>query len=472
MRQVPCPLHRAAVAVPEAPAILDQRGALTYAELDRHVSEAAGRLAELGLGDGARVALFMDKNREYVVLVLALIRAGAVACPLSTRLPPPGVPAFLENAGCRALISDEEELLAATESAISVLSAEAFLAGESLAESSSPGSMELGQPATVVFTSGSSGSPKAALHTFANHYHNALGSNENIPLAAGDRWLHSLPLYHVGGLSILFRCLLAGAAVVLPEPGEKVGESISRYVITHASLVTTQLRRLLDEGASPDHLKAVLLGGSGIPASLLSEAASRGLPVRTSYGLTEMASQVTATAGSSLAELRTSGRVLPHRELRIASDGEILVRGHTLFAGYIEGGVLRSAGDDEGWFHTKDVGALDEERRLIVHGRKDNLFISGGENIQPEEIEGALCTIEDVSQAIVVPVPDEEWGYRPVAFVRSAGAVEPGRLRKALEEVLPGFKIPSAFYEWPEESGREGMKVDREAFRERARRMS
>ncbi len=473
-RLIPCPLRTAAARSPGAAAIVGEGGGVTYAELDRRVSAAAKRLAERGCGAGSRVALCMEKSREYIVVLVALIRIGAVACPLSTRFPPRRAVSLLTTAGCRAVISDDEDLLGATEPAILALSPEALLENDPPGEPENHGTINLDQPATIVFTSGSSGKPKAALHTFANHYYNALGSNENIPLAPGDLWLHSLPLYHVGGLSILFRCILAGATIALPEPGERIGEAISRYGITHASLVATQLRRVLDEGASPENLKVVLLGGSGMPASLLEEAVSRGFPVRASYGLTEMASQVTTTSGSSPTELRTSGRILPHRELSIASDGEILVRGQTLFAGYVENGVVASPVDSEGWFHTKDVGSLDEEGCLIVRGRKDNLFISGGENIQPEEIEAALTTIEGVVEAVVVPVPDGEWGRRPVAFVRMAAGeeMEPDRLRKSLEPLLPRFEIPAAFHEWPEDSGSESMKVDREAFRERARRMS
>jgi O-succinylbenzoic acid--CoA ligase len=311
------------------------------------------------------------------------------------------------------------------------------------------------------------------LHTFGNHYFSALGSNANIALEPQDRWLHSLPLYHVGGVSIVFRCLLAGASVALPEPVAPLGEAIARRGATHLSLVSTQLLRLLtEEGFDPSGLKAILLGGGPTPDYLLEEALARELPVHTSYGLTEMASQVTATPpGASREELRTSGRPLPHRELTISDDGEILVRGETLFAGYLEGQAVDLPIDADGWFHTKDLGELDAEDYLRVRGRKDNLFISGGENVQPEEIEEALCLLEGVEEAVVVPVPDPEFGLRPAAFVRTTGGVvEAKNLAQALEPVLARFKIPVAFYEWPE--GIRGMKADRIALAERARRDS
>ena len=198
---------------------------------------------------------------------------------------------------------------------------------------------------------------------------------------------------------------------------------------------------------------------------------ARGLPVFTSYGLTEMASQVTTTRpGAGAAERETSGRLLPHRLLRIAADGEILVRGETRFRGYVDEAMLHEPFDAEGWYATGDLGRLGEDSLLRVEGRKDNLFISGGENVQPEEIESALAACEGVAQAVVVPVPDAEFGYRPVAFVRLEGRVPEEDLRRALERRLPRFKMPRVFLPWPEEYA-EGLKPDRRRLRELASRL-
>jgi O-succinylbenzoic acid--CoA ligase len=211
------------------------------------------------------------------------------------------------------------------------------------------------------------------------------------------------------------------------------------------------------------------MGGGPVPASLVDEAVARGLPIHTSYGLTEMASQVTTTPpGAPLEELHTSGRVLPGREVSISEDGEILVRGETLFAGYVDGKKLDCPLDEDGWFHTGDLGELDENGYLRVRGRRDNLFISGGENVQPEEIEEALYRLKGVDEAVVVPVPDPEFGARPVAFVRTERDFRD--LAPELEKVLPRFKIPTAFHPLPEQA-RRGMKADRAALRERARRL-
>lgn len=463
---VPCPLRSAALAAPRAAAIVGTRGITSYEELDRMVSAAALHLG--GLEPGSRVALHLPKDERHVALVLALIRAGHVACPVSDRLPPEGVALLLERAACSALISEDQEFLQTAGVGLLRPAPEALLReGKQRAE---PADIPHERPATIIFTSGSSGAPKAALHRFGNHYYSALGSNANIALRPGDRWLHSLPLYHVGGLSILFRCLLAGATVALPLPGTSLGESIASFGATHVSLVSTQLSRLLRESVDLGGLEAVLMGGGPVSPSLVDEALARGLPLYTSYGLTEMASQVTTTPpDASIEELRTAGRALPNREVSISEIGEIIVRGETLFAGYVEGEELDRPLDQEGWFHTGDLGELDEEGYLRVGGRIDNLFISGGENIQPEEIEAALCRLEEIDDAVVVPVPDEEFGARPVAFVRTNDG-EQRDLARELEPVLPQFKIPISFHPWPDEA-RRGMKANRADLGERARRL-
>jgi o-succinylbenzoate---CoA ligase len=462
---VPCPLRAAALSAPDTVAIIGSQGTITYDELDGRVASAASRLRELE--PGSRVALYLPKDEHYVTLMLAVIRAGHVACPVSDRLPPRGVAQLLERAACAALISDDDDLLRSAGAGLYRWKPEHLPEDRQRGE---PADIPLERPATTVFTSGSTGTPKAALHTFGNHHYNALGSNANIMLRPGDRWLHSLPLYHVGGISILFRCLLAGATIALPGHGTPIGASIAGLGATHVSLVSTQLLRLLREDTELARLKAVLMGGGPVSASLVDEALLRGLPIHTSYGLTEMASQVTTTPpGASLEALRTAGRVLPEREVSISQEGEILVRGATLFAGYVEGKTLDLPLDTDGWFHSGDLGAWDENGYLRVLGRQDNLFVSGGENIQPEEIEEVLSALPGVESAVVVPVDDPEFGQRPVAFVKTEG-YEPGDLTPKLREFLPGFKVPTTFHPWPENAQR-GMKPDRNALRERARQL-
>ena len=197
----------------------------------------ADRLRALGCGPDVRVGLYLPNGWRYLVLLMAAIRVGAIACPLSTREPTTRLRALLRQVDSRLLITDEPVDL----EGVVVLRQEDGVRQAVQDAGDVPPMLPLGRPGSVVFTSGSSGSPKAALHTFGNHYWNARGSNENISLTAGDRWLLSLPLYHVGGLAIFFRCLLAGAAVVIPAAEALRQHPLAVLGITHASMVATQL---------------------------------------------------------------------------------------------------------------------------------------------------------------------------------------------------------------------------------------
>ncbi len=460
------------------PALISADRCMDYARFLQATDNAVQCLKNAGIRKGDRLAIVADTSPDFVVLLAALLKMRAVACPLSPRHPPATLWAMADKVGAGALIIDARHPMRRDASKTIHMEILGGVIDASAPEAVEAGRMDLDQDATIIFTSGSSGLPKAALHSFANHYYSALGANENISLNPGDRWLLTLPLYHVGGIGVVFRCLLAGAAVVIPDRGEPLGAAMGRFAATHISLVATQLRRLLNEGTSravAAGLKAVLLGGSAVSPELIRQAHKRGFPICLSYGLTEMASQVTTThPGDPLERCLTSGKGLSHREVRISREGEIYVRGKTLFKGYVDKTRCISPKDTKGWFHTSDLGSLDSHGYLSVTGRKDNLFISGGENIQPEEIEKILCRLEDVEQALVVPVPDTEFGHRPAAFVQTRGGrpIQAPAYVSFLEERLPRFKIPVWFFPWPEALKPAGLKPSRKSFAALAEKLS
>ena len=412
--------------------LITSETALSRRDFFRAVGGASDWLHRQGVICGERVALMLPPGPELLSLLFGCWRLGAIACLPSTRLPAAAVDTFLAEVGCSRRII-EYTLTLGSEWQLS-------LPDE--------------QQVTLLWTSGSGASPKAAVHTWDNFVSNARGSNANIVLGPGDRWLLALPLYHVGGLSIVVRCLLAGAALVLPGAEQKAPP-------THVSMVATQFLRM--ENAEKQNYKAILLGGSALPRLLIERAYRTGLPIHTSYGMTEMASQIATTPpGADLEALCSSGKVLPEREVKVSNTGEILVKGKPLFQGYWDPQGLRRPLDEEGWFATGDLGYFDARGYLHITGRKDNMFISGGENIQPEEIEQVLLRFLGVIQVMVVPRVDPEFGQRPVAFIE--GFYQEGALKNYLAERLPKFKHPVAFYPWPEVLLISGIKPRRADF--------
>lgn len=461
MNTVDAPLEVHARERGDRPAVITPAGRISYRELYRRVRAAADTLEAAGIERHDRVGLFMEDRLDLLILIQALFHRGAIAAPLSTRTPIGRLAELLTRIDGRCLITDRDAVRRRVKN--TVHSDPLMTRRPETADG--PTSFNLDAPATIVFTSGSSGRPKPVLHSHGNHYFSARGSNENISLTPRDRWLLSLPLYHVSGLAIVFRSLIAGAAVVIPDPNAPLSQSLSAYRATHVSLVATQLRKLLADASAPfEHVRAILLGGGSIPDTLIDEAYDRNLPIHVSYGLTEMSSQVTTTPPEpTRQQLHTSGKLLPYRELDIAQDGEILVRGPTLFQGYIDEQSLDPQRDADDWYHTGDIGRIDTDGNLHVLGRKDNMFVSGGENIHPEEIESALEHLPSVDEAVVVPVCDEEFGFRPVAFIRWESVSRPlDELREQLTSSLARFKLPVAVLAWPEDASSAGLKLDRD----------
>ena len=304
--------------------------------------------------------------------------------------------------------------------------------------------------ASIVFTSGSTGNPKAVAHTTEQHIASASGLLEQFKFSIGDTWLLSLPMYHVSGLAIVYRWLVAGATLKIGDQG--LDKDIEHC--THASLVATQLRRLL-ESKCPLALSHVLLGGSHIPNSLALEANRRGITTWLGYGMTEAASTVTA---KPIDEHDTAGAVLAHRTLKVVKQ-RIYIGGKTLASGYYYQRKLTPLVDADGWFDSKDLGEWVGDQISII-GRADNQFISGGENIHCEEIEQALNQLSAVRMAMIIPVEDNEFGFRPVAIIDCDELPSKDEFERQLQGKLERFKFPVAYYRMPsiEQSG---IKVSR-----------
>jgi O-succinylbenzoic acid--CoA ligase len=423
-------------------------------------------LLDAGVKPGDIVGLLAQNGSPYAQAVHAITRAGAVLMPLNLRLTPAELRWQIEDAGARFLLHDGAQ--AETASSLPALRCVALeslparpgiLDGRASTPSSEP-RYELSALHSVVYTSGTTGRPKGAVLTYGNHLWSATASALNLGLRPDDRWLACLPLFHVGGLSILLRSVIYGATAVV-HPGfdaARVNAAIDNHGITLISVVANMLQRMLDERDGrpyPSSLRCVLLGGGPAPEPLLRRCAESGVPVVQTYGLTETASQIaTLSPEDALRKLGSAGKPLFGAELRIlvqggaacppGEAGEIVVRGPSVTPGYLNRPDETAAAIRDGWLHTGDLGFVDEEGYLYVLDRRDDLIVSGGENVYPAEVEAALQSHPDVLEAGVYGAPDERWGRAPVAVVvLRAGAVPDAEVLLAFcHERLAAYKVP------------------------------
>jgi O-succinylbenzoic acid--CoA ligase len=294
---------------------------------------------------------------------------------------------------------------------------------------SGPGEGVAEGTAVIIGTSGSTGVPKGVELSAAALRHSARASMDRVGARPGERWLCCLPVTHVAGLQVLVRSLTGGTEPVLAERADP--ETVASAGCAYVSLVPAQLQRLLQAGVPLTGYSSVLLGGAAAPAGLLTAARDAGVPVVTTYGMTE-------TCGGCVYD----GVPLDGVRAEVRDDGRIWISGPVLFSGYLGG----SRAPADGWFRTGDLGALDAAGRLAVRGRADDVINTGGHKVVPGEVAAALQACPGVREAAVVGQPDPEWGERVVAVVVPADPGAPPALellRRHVREQLPRYAIPS-----------------------------
>ncbi|MFK7898083.1 MAG: o-succinylbenzoate--CoA ligase [Myxococcota bacterium] len=481
---------------------------LSHGDLARGCEQVACQLESLGLTRGDVVAILAPPSLAGVCVLHAFLASGVVMLPLNARLSQVELQEALVSTSVRALLVSDDgganhgdasgasarEAAAAADCGLFVMSSifDRGAGPQLIAERGCvdrPASVAQRQrlaeqgAALILRTSGTTGRPKGAVLSLANLLASASASSALLETTERDRWLLCMPLFHIGGLSILVRSVLDASSVVLHSgfDAERVTESLDRDGITCVSFVATMLQRLLairGERRAPTSLRVLLLGGGPATKGLLSRAVDLGYPVSPTYGLTEAASQVATRPpwrpspdpddhAAGLEPLPGVGiRIVPETSKSLARgegvEGEIEVRGPNVMLGYLDapdttdttdatdgaGEVLRN-----GWLRTGDFGRIDSAGRLRVLDRRSDLILSGGENIYPAEIESVLEEHENVEEAAVVGRVDADFGARPIAFiVLREGASLAGdenaaerELRAHCEARLARFKVPVAF---------------------------
>jgi o-succinylbenzoate---CoA ligase len=418
--EIPAWLERAAARVPGHTALETPQEAWTYARLLDAAGAGAAALQARGVARGEKVAIVLPAGPAFVQALHACLLLGAVAVPVDPRL------AALEQervgAGAAALVDEPLPL-----------------DGTRLAAGARH---ELDDVALIVHTSGTTSAPRPVELTYGNLLWSAFGSGAALGAPENERWLCTLPLSHVGGLSILVRSAIYGTTAVVHERFEtdRALHALSDGGATIASLVATTLARLLDAGLSqPPALRCALTGGGPVPAALRERALDAGVPVSLTYGLTESCSQATTLPAAALEDrAHTAGPPLFCTRLRLAGDGEIMLAGPTL---------ARSARLQDGWLATGDLGRLDARGWLQVVGRKADTIVSGGENVAPAEVEAVLEAYPQVIEAAVVGRPHEEWGEMVSAWIVTAPGehVDWDELIAHCRRSLAAYKVPKDF---------------------------
>jgi acyl-CoA synthetase (AMP-forming)/AMP-acid ligase II len=450
-------------------AIADEAGAWTYRQFFVRICRFANALRGLGLQAGDRVALLIPDIREYLEADYGIMAAGLVRVPLDPRATRADLVALLRHAGARALVThasfaDKTADLARDLDGLQhviVIGTRAAIDYETLlatAADTPPPDVDLGALATLNFSGGTTGAPKAIMLRHRNLLTVAHATANGFEIAADSVFLNVRPLWPIAQV-VMMSHLYAGATVALRRfAPERWADDIAATGATRTSLVPTQLVRCLDHLQPGDRrlrgLEAVYVGGSRIPPSIFARALDVfGPRIGSLYGLTEapvtcyLSPRSFDTDAVRRARLMQSvGRALPGYEVRLdgAGQGEVLIRGGHVMAGYWRDDATTQAALQDGWLHTGDIGEFDDDGNLTIVGRLKEVIRSGSSSIVPKEVEDAMLLHPAVADVAVIGLPDVEWGEAVTAFV----VLKPGAVADDRELVahcgahLASFKKP------------------------------
>ncbi|MGC8596196.1 MAG: o-succinylbenzoate--CoA ligase [Candidatus Kryptoniota bacterium] len=429
--------------------------------LMERVAATAGSLASSGLHRNDIAGILSDNSLEFVIAVLALWQIGAVPMPISTRLTDNEISKVLSSVSCSVLLTDSQN---GSRSILNKIRSFTFadLTYEKAKRVMEMSDRSYDETALVILTSGSTATPKGVRLTFKNLVYSALASDQFFNHKKDDKWLASLPFYHIGGFSVITRSLLFGTELIIPSDlsQDAILYSIGEYHPSFASFVPTQLKRILEKGGtSHQSLRKILLGGGFIDSNLVRSAIEAGWPVAKSYGSSETASFITVLPPENFNNKpESAGKPLEGNKIFIVDEkekllaanepGEIAVESPAVAGGYINDELLTLSRFRKGIYYTGDYGYMDGDGYLYVLARKDEFIISGGEKINPREVEIAILNHPQVEDAAVLALNDSEWGQIVAAVVVPRGQAEItiSDLRRFLKNRLASYKHPKKLF--------------------------
>ncbi|ADP82103.1 acyl-CoA synthetase [Pseudofrankia inefficax] len=479
-------IHRHARTQPDSLAIRYAGGDLTFAQLDDRAARLATVLADGGVNAGDRVAYLGLNSPSFLITLLAAHRLGAIFVPINFRLTGPELHGVLRPSGAATIVCEEghRTVLEAVRDGTALkrfllvdddpevpaapVPPEGWETWSGLLARALPTARialrRFDDPAVIMFTSGTTGLPKGVVLTHGNIWWNAINVDTQLDTRRGDVTHAVAPIFHVGALnSFLVRTLVRGGTVVLRRAFDPAGflDDLVTYRVNSFFAVPTMLAALAQlpgvfETDLSD-LRAIVVAGAPVPPSLIQQYADHGIWLQQAWGLTETAPFAThLPVERTLAKLGSAGIPMPHTEVRIVDPaantpvtagvaGEIVVRGPNVTPGYWNNPEATSAAfDDDGWFHSGDVGYLDDDGCLFIVDRLKDMIISGGENVYPAEVERALADLPGLVDVAIVGAVDERWGETVVAVVAvtQGSAISLATLREHAATRLARYKLP------------------------------
>jgi O-succinylbenzoic acid--CoA ligase len=462
-------LTQATISHPHHRALIHQGRQYDYTELSRMVSSIAASLQQSGVKPGGRLAI-IPQPLLTLLTVLATPQIGCGMLPLNPALPRKILQDLIDSASATHLIA-EKEALSPIENVHRILPHELLHHHElhqATRDQQTPLSMD--ETHLYVATSGSDAKPKVVRLSGSNIMASIRASRRRLLTDSSDIWLCCLPLFHIGGLSIPFRCVAAAATLLLHDrfDAQQICDDLHRYAVTHISLVPAMLAKLLDHASGlspPKSLRVVLIGGASLSPQLYARATAAGWPLAPTYGMTENCSQI-ATLYPPSADWQPGlvGKPLDHTEIDIDADsGAIRIRGEGVMMGYLQADGKSAPLPAGAWFETGDLGAIDNDGNLTIDGRSDETLISGGINIHPAQVESQLLKHPDITEVAVIGEPDPVWGDIVVAVY--AGSVTEQQLQSWCKQYLHGAWRPRRFIKRAELPRNAMHKIDRAALR-------
>ncbi|RJP68103.1 MAG: o-succinylbenzoate--CoA ligase [Ignavibacteriales bacterium] len=438
------------------PAFISNERTIYYDELDSIISGISSALLRHGVIESGKVAILAEPCIDYLLLLMATWKINAVPIPLNIRLSQNELKTLLKHSGTSHVLVDEKnDWLIEKNNTVKIINFPFDTMGT---ENTNESTLRYDKTALIMYTSGSTGLPKGVLHSFNNFINSALSSHSAFSFTQDDKWLLSLPVYHIGGLMILIRTLLFGSTLIIPSSlkTEDLAHSIKNFRPTLASLVSTSLLRLMETNVKPEEqLRYTFLGGGPSSKDLIFNANDAGWKIVKVYGSTETTSMITAFDTATYPDkIESSGKALLGNNIVIVDEqnkilppgkiGEIAVTGKSIAKGFLYNDELSYSSFRDNYFLTGDFGYIDDDGFLFVESRNTDFIISGGENLNLKEVEKQILHHPMINEACTFGLPDNTWGMILAAAIVLKENIQLNEkdVTDYLRQHLASFKIP------------------------------